>query len=371
MKPSQFFSRRQLLQTSAAAVGTATLAPTMTFAGSDLSAPLDPKNMTIAFGHVGPKTDEGWTWTHHLGRQAVEAAYPDATYIEVESVPFSAQGSRTFRQFVAQEADMVFLTTDYGDLSNPIIDGSSDVAWMECAAYDPTDNKRAYYVRHWDPSYLIGVAAGMLSKTGKLGYVGSYPTPAVQSSINSFHLGARSVNPDATTSVVYINSWFDPQGASQAGRALVNGGADFLFGIMDEAAYLQVAEEAGIWAAMWNTDIRQYGPNAYVSSVLLDWTDYYVDQVKKRVEGTWSGNGLDLLPMGAGVDRDEWGQNVPQDVRDHVDDIRAKMLSGEFNPFVGPMNDNQGNAQIADGEALSDDMLYAWPFLLEGVTASS
>lgn len=369
MKPSQFFSRRQMLKATAAIAGTAALNPTMSFAAG-LSEPLDPNNMTIAFGHVGPKTDEGWTWTHHLGRQAVAEKYPNAKILEVESVPFSAKGSRTFRQFVAQKADMVILTTDYGDLSNPLIADNPDIAFLECAASDPTANKRAYYIKHWDPSFLIGMAAGLLTKTNKLGYVGSYPTPAVKCSINAFHLGARSVNPNVETSVVYINSWFDPQGASQAGRALVNSDCDFLFGIMDEAAYLQVAEEAGIWAAMWNTDIRQYGPKAYVSSVLLDWTAYYVDQVTKRVEGTWTGGEIDLLPMGGGVDRDAWGENVPQDVRDQVDAMRDKMMAG-YSPFVGPMSDNEGKQQLADGETLDEDTLYSWSWLLEGVTASS
>lgn len=370
MKPNLFFSRRQVLKTMAALAGGAALSPVRSLAQSNLSSPIDPGKMTIAFGHVGPKTDEGWTWTHHLGRQAVEETFPTAKFLEVENIPFSAKGTRTIRQFVAQGADMVFLTTDYGDLSNPLIEASPDVAFMECAAYDTGPNKRAYYVKHWDPSYLIGMAAGLLTKKNKLGYVGSYPTPAVHASINSFHLGARSVNPNVETGVVFINSWFDPQGANQAGRALVNSECDFLFGIMDEAAYLQVAEEAGIWAAMWNTDIRKYGPNAYVSSVLLDWTSYYVGQVRNRVEGTWKGGELDLLAMGSGVDRDEWGQNVPQDVREQVDAMRDRMIGG-YSPFVGPMFDNEGNQQVAEGEVLDESTLYAWPWLLEGVTASA
>ena len=369
MKPSQFFSRRQVLKTSLAAAGTAALAPRMSMA-EGLSSPLDPDNMTIAFGHVGPTSDEGWTWTHHLGLKAIEAKYPNAKFLEVESIPFSAKGTRTFRQFVAQDADMVFITSGYGDISNEVIKANPDIAFCECAAPDSGPNKRSYYVKHWDPSYLIGMAAGLMSKTGKVGYVGSYPTPAVQASVNSFHLGARSVNPEIETNVVYINSWFDPQGASQAARALINNDADFLFGIMDEAAYLQVAEEAGIWAAMWNTDIRQYGPNAYVSSVMLDWDDYYVSQVDARVGGGWQGGALDLLPMGAGVDRDVWGQNVPKEVQEQVDAVREKMLGG-WTPFQGPMTDNEGNVRLQEGETLGEDTLYAWTWLLEGITASS
>ncbi|PHS03716.1 MAG: BMP family ABC transporter substrate-binding protein [Blastopirellula sp.] len=369
MKPSLFFSRRQILKSSAAAASVAALAPHFALADGHMG-PLDPDNMTIAFGHVGPKTDEGWTYTHHLGRQAVEKKYPNAKYLEVESIPFSAKGSRTFRQFAAQKADMAFITSDYGDLSNEIINANPNIAFHECAANDTGPNKRAYYVKHWDPSFLIGMAAGLLTKSNKLGYVGSYPTPAVQSSINSFHLGARSVKPAIETKAVYINSWFDPQGASQAGRALVGADCDFLFGIMDEAAYLQVAEEAGIWAAMWNTDIRKYGPKSYVSSVMLNWDDYYVSNVDKRVAGTWTGGELDLLSMGAGVDRDAWGQNVPAEIAAQVDEVRKKMLGG-WTPFKGPMTDNEGNQKLAKGETLGEDVLYGWPWLLEGVTASS
>ena len=103
---------------------------------------------------------------------------------------------------------------------------------------------------------------------------------------------------------MFINSWFDPAGARQAGEALADSGVDVLFGIMDEGAYLEVAEERGIWAAMWNTDIRQFGPNAYVSTVMLDWGDFYIDQVGKLLAEEWDdGGNTIILPMTGGVDR--------------------------------------------------------------------
>ena len=115
-------------------------------------------------------------------------------------------------------------------------------------------------------------------------------------------MGARTVNPAATLQTIVINSWFDPQAATQAGTALIDNGADFLFGIMDEAGYLQVAEQRGVWAAMWNTDIRRYGPNSYVSSVIIDFKKYYVDQVGKRLAGTWEPT-QQLFAIGAGRGR--------------------------------------------------------------------
>lgn len=368
MKPSHFFSRRAVLQGSALVLGAAML-PRDAAAQQAFPA-VDAESLKIGFGHVGPINDEGWTYTHHQSLLAVQSAYPKAKLTEVENIPFSAQGERTIRQLAAESPSMVFLTTDFGDMSASTIARNPGTAFLECASNVTGPNKRAYYIKHWDPSYIIGIAAGLLTKTNKLGYVGAYPTPAINASINSFHLGARSVNPKVETKVVYINSWFDPQGAAQAGHALIGGQCDFLFGIMDEAAYLQVAEKAGVWAAMWNTDMRKYGPNSYVSSVMLDWNKYCVSQVAALVAGTWKGGELDLLGMGEGTDRDAWGDKVPRAVRDQADAVRDKMLGG-WTPFVGPMIDTAGTVRVKEGEALTTETLYAWPWLLEGVSASA
>ena len=96
---------------------------------------------------------------------------------------------------------------------------SPKVAFFECDGRNPLDNLGTYYVAHWYPTYVTGVAAGLMSKSGKLGYVGSFPVPSVFSGTNSFLMGARSVNPNATIQVININSWFDPQAATQAGSA--------------------------------------------------------------------------------------------------------------------------------------------------------
>jgi basic membrane protein A len=320
----------------------------------------------IAFGHVGPITDEGWTWSHNEGMKAVKAAFPKIKTLMVETIPYSADATRTFRQFVSQGACMVISTSNYGDFFYDVVSRSPKVAFLEADGRKTADNLGWYYIQHWFPTYVVGVAAGLLSKTGKLGYVASFPLPSCFTSTNAFLMGARTVNPNATLQVISINSWFDPQGAAQAGTALIDNGCDFLFGIMDEAAYLQVAERRGVWAAMWNTDIRRYGPNSYVSSIILDWNPYYVDQVKKRLEGTWTGTTA-LLPMGGGIDRDKWGEKVPMNVQQQADEVRTKIVNG-FNPFVGPLKDSKGNVKIAAGTTMTPLDLYNWDWSVEGVS---
>jgi len=362
-------SRRGFLNMGAAA-GASLMLPKTGLIGSAHAAASLPaiaeEDAVIGFGHVGPITDEGWTWSHHQGLLAVKEAYPKLKKVlEVENVPYSADATRIYRQYVSEGANMIFDTSSTGDFLHEVVRRAPEVAFMECDGHQIMDNLGWYYLAHWYPTYVIGVAAGHLSKSGKLGYVASFPVPSVFCSTNAFLMGARSVNPAATLQTVVINSWFDPQAATQAGTALIDNGCDFLFGIMDEAGYLQVAEKRGVWAAMWNTDIRRYGPNAYVSSVIIDFKKFYVDQVGKRLAGTWT-SGEHILPLGGGIDRDVWGEKVPAEAGKAADDVRQKIIDG-WSPFVGELKDVTGKVRVEAGKKMTELELYNWDWSIEGV----
>ncbi|RUX33666.1 BMP family ABC transporter substrate-binding protein [Mesorhizobium sp. M2A.F.Ca.ET.042.01.1.1] len=366
-------SRRGFLNMGAA-VGASLLLPRTGLIGAArAAAPLPAvaeENAVIGFGHVGPVTDEGWTWAHHQGVLAVQKAFPKLKKVlEVENVPYSADATRIYRQFVSEGANLIFDTSSTGDFLHEVVKRAPDVGFMECDGRTTMDNLGWYYLNHWYPTYVVGVAAGHLSKSGKLGYVASFPVPSVFSGTNAFLMGARSVNPNATLQAVVINSWFDPQAAAQAGTALIDNGCDFLFGIMDEAAYLQVAEKRGVWAAMWNTDIRRYGPNAYVSSIIIDFKDFYVDQVKKRLAGQWTSS-ENLFAMGKGIDRDAWGEKVPADVAKAADEVRQKIING-WSPFTGEIKDSTGKVRVEAGKTMTDLDLYYWDWSIEGVSGLS
>ena len=303
-------TRRTVLAGMGAGAASLMLPGAIPFAHAAPLAPVREEDAVIAWGHVGPITDEGWTYKHHVGMQAVEKAFPKLKTLYVESIPYAADATRTFRQFVAQGANMVFATSNYGDFLYDVANAAPEVAFYECDGRNPLPNLGTYYLQHWYPSYVAGVAAGHMSETGKLGYVASFPVPSVYAGANSFLMGARSVNPEATLQAIVINSWFDPQASTQAGTALLDNGADLLFGIMDEAGYLQVAEKRGKKAVMFNTDLRRYGPEAYVSSILVDFDDFYVEQVGRRLAGTWEPT-QDIFPMAEGIDRDAWGAIRP------------------------------------------------------------
>lgn len=364
--PSDLDRRRLLLSGAAAGAGLllpSGLRPAQAAAGLPAVA---EKDAVIAFGHVGPVTDEGWTWSHDQGMKAVQAAFPKAKTLFVESVPYSADASRIFRQFVANKANLVFATSNYGDFFYDVAAKAKTVGFLECDGRNTRENVGWYYFAHWYPTYVMGVAAGLMSKTGKLGYVASFPVPSCFSGTNAFLMGARTVKPEATVQCITINSWFDPQAATQAGVALANNGCDFLFGIMDEAGYLQVAQQKGLKAAMWNTDMRRFGEDAYVTSIVVDVKKYYVDQVAKRLAGTWTPDTA-ILPMGGGIDRDAWGRTVPEAVAKQADAVRTKILAG-YNPFVGEIKDSKGAVRVPAGKTMSELELYHWDWSIEGVS---
>jgi len=322
--------------------------------------------LIVAFAHVGPVSDEGWTWSHDQGRIAVEQAFPNVETITIESMPFSEDASRALEGLVAAGAKVVFVTSGYADYLYEVARAHPDVAFFESGAPGPDlPNLVGYAIDSHNVAYLIGAAAGLLTESNKLGYIGAYP--GIYGDVNAFELGALSVNPEAITEVVFVNSWFDPAAESQAANALIDDGVDFLYGIMDDPTYLSVAEERGVWAAMWNTDMRRFGPNAYVSSVLLNWDDFYVNEVQAIIDGTWTGNRYVSLPLGEGVDRDAWGQNVPAEVQTQVDAIREEILGG-WNPFVGPIKDSSGTLRVEDGVQMEwADIVLAWDWPMEGI----
>jgi basic membrane protein A and related proteins len=355
-------SRRSFLASAAVLSG----APRLARAATGLPAVAE-KDAVIAWGHIGPVSDGGWTFTHHQSLLAAKKAFPLAKFLEVESIPVSADATRTFRQFVENGANMVFVTSEYGDLLSGVADDATDTAFLECNGHRASDNETSYYIQHWMVSYVLGVAAGRMSKTGKLGFVGSFPVASVYGCSNAFLLGARSVAPHATIQVILINSWFDPQAASQAASALVQNGCDLLYTNLDDSSCLQVAEKSGVKCATWNTDTRRSGPNAYVSSLLLDWSGFCVEQIGRRLKGEWTGGPTTLLPIGHGTDRDAWGATVPPEVAREADAVRGRIMGG-WTPFTGEIRDTKGTIRVAKGQSMEPTALYGWTWPVEGVS---
>jgi basic membrane protein A and related proteins len=209
--------------------------------------------------------------------------------------------------------------------------------------------------------------AGRMTESNHLGYVGSFPIPEVIRDINSFTLGAQSVNPDVKVQVVLISTWFDPPKEKQAAKSLIDAGADVLFGIEDSPSVLQEAAANGVYAATWNSDMTRFGPEAFLSAVQLDWGEHYVSRVQAALDGSWESEDYWGTLADGAVKLAPYGESVPQEVRDEVDEKVAGFKDGSFNPFVGPISDQSGEVRIEDGQEMAFEDFVAWDWFVEGV----
>ena len=233
-----------------------------------------PEALKVAFVYVGPVGDAGWTYAHDAARKQVEAQFGDKVKTTfVESVPESAaDAERVFRDLAGQGNKLIFGTTfGYMEAMLKVAKDFPDVKFEHATGFKTAANLAQYDVRTYEGAYLAGVAAGKMSQSGKLGVVASVPIPEVLRNSNAFTLGARSVNPNATTRVVWVNKWFDPGKEREAATTLIGQGVDVLMQNTDSAAVVQTAEEIGVLAFGWDSDMSKFGPKAHVAASSIDW----------------------------------------------------------------------------------------------------
>ena len=333
-------------------------------------APAKPAPLKIAFAYVGPVGDGGWTFAHDNARKAVDKAYGDKVVTSfVEKVPESADAERVIRDMAGQGNTLIFGTTfGYMEPMLKIAADTPGVKFEHATGYKTAANMRTYDSRTYEGAYMAGVIAGKMSKTGIVGVVGSIPIPEVIRNINSFTLGAQSVNPKIKTKVVWVNEWFAPPKETEAATALINGGADVLMQNTDSSAVLQTAEKMGKRAFGWDSDMTAYGPKAHLGSAIINWEPYYVKVVGEALEGKWTGGTSAWWGVKEGaIDMVSMAADVPVDTKKRIDDIKAGLKDGSFIIWKGPIMDNTGKELLAKDSVADDKFLGGLKTYVKGV----
>ena len=334
------------------------------------TAPAKAAPLKVAFAYVGPVGDGGWTYAHDNGRKAVEKEFGDKVVTSfVEKVPESADAERVIRDMASQGAQLVFGTTfGYMEPMLKVAADLKDVKFEHATGYKTAPNLRTYDSRTYEGAYMAGVVAGKMSKTGTLGVVGSVPIPEVVRNINSFTLGAQSVNPAIKTKVVWVNEWFNPPKETEAATALINGGADVLFQNTDSSAVLQTAEKMGKRAFGWDSDMTAYGPKAHLASAVINWGPYYVKAVGEALDGKWTGGTSAWWGVKEGaIDLVSIAADVPDDTKKRIDEVKAGLKDGSFAIWKGPIMDNTGKELIAKDVTADDKFLGGLKTYVKGV----
>jgi basic membrane protein A len=329
-----------------------------------------PEPLKIAFAYVGPVGDGGWTFAHDNARKALEKEFGDKIKTSfAENVPESADAERVIRDMATQGNKLIFGTTfGYMEPMLKIAPDFKDVKFEHATGFKTADNMRTYDSRTYEGAYMAGIIAGKMTKSNTLGVVASIPIPEVIRNINSFTLGAQSVNPKVKTKVVWVNGWFDPPKETEAATSLINGGADVLFQNTDSPAVLKTAEAKGKRAFGWDSDMTAYGPKAHLASAVINWGPYYIKATKEALDGSWKGGtGVWWGVKEGAIDIVSIAEDVPADIKTKVADVKKGLADGTYVIWKGPITDNKGKVQIAKDAAADDKFLGGLNFYVKGV----
>lgn len=333
------------------------------------AAPAPAAPLNIAFAYIGPVGDGGWTFAHDNGRKALEKEFGDKIKTTfVESVPEGADAERVFRDMVGQGNKLIFGTTfGYMEPMLKVANDSKDVKFEHATGYKTAENMRTYDSRTYEGAYMAGIIAGAMTKSNTLGVVGSVPIPEVLRNINSFTLGAQSVNPKITTKVVWVNEWFSPPKETEAATALINGGADILFQNTDSPAVLKTAQEKGKRAFGWDSDMTAYGPKAHLGSATINWAPYYIKATQDALDGKWAtGQAWWGVKEGA-IDLVSIAEDVPAEAKAKVDEVKKGLKDGSFSIWKGPILGQDGKEVVAKDAVADDKFLTGISFYVKGV----
>jgi len=362
-----------------------------------------PRKLKVGFIYVGPIGDYGWTHAHDVGRRYLEEKFPWIETVYAESVA-EADVGRYIDRFIVEEGCDVVFTTSFGFMDATIEAGEKypDKIFFHCSGYKRRANVGTYFAEFYQLYYLNGLMAGALTKTGKVGYVAAHPIPEVIRHINAFTIGVREVNPNATVDVRWLFKWYDPAAAREAAESLIAEGCDVLAFTEDSPTVIEVGQEhteAGqqIYTFSHYSPMQKYGPDSCVSGQLVHWEKIYEDIIIKVYLGVYTPENLEnvdywwMLREGAVELGADFGQPInPKFVDDlksvYVDDpllghisvydlvmTRLEQMSEEtvlFDPFTGPIYDQDGNLRIEAGRRASHDELWTMDWFVEGVIAT-
>ena len=327
--------------------------------------------LKVGFIYVGPTGDHGWTYRHDIGRQDVEKHFGnkvETTFIE--SVKYGPDAERAIRSMAKEGADIIFATSfGYMEPMLKVAKEFPNVKFEHATGYKQSANMASYGLRLYQARHVQGVIAGLMTKTNKICYVGAFPIPEVIREINTYYLGAKSVNPDVDIDIVWVNTWYDPGKEAQAAKVMIAEGCDMVAQHTDSPAPLQTAEKAGVLGFGQASNQYKFAPKAQLTATIDNWSPYYIDRVQAVMDNNWTSGDYfghmkdDVVQMAPFT-------NMPTKVKAFAQEIKDGITNGKYFAFTGPIKDNTGKLQLKDGEIASDGHLNSMMYYVEGIDAT-
>lgn len=365
---SSSMTRRGLLQ--AASASALTLSATTARAAKDL---------VVGFIYVGPKDDYGYNQAHAEAAAQLKKM-PGIKIVEEEKVPETDDVSKTMESMIKLDGASLLFPTSFGYFDPYMLKTAAkykDVQFRHCGGLWQKDkhpmNTGSYFGYIGMGQYLNGIAAAHATKSKKIGFIAAKPIPQVLINVNSFCLGAKSVDPNITTSVIFTGEWSMPVKEAEATNSLIGQGIDVVTCHVDgPKVIMETAERRGIYTCGYHADQSKLAPKGYLTGAEWNWITVYSQFIDDMKAGkpipNFTRGGLQegFVKMSA------YGPALPEAGRKQVDAVKAEIMKGGYAVFKGPLKDNKGNVVVPAGKAYPETAieLESCNYLVEGVAGA-
>jgi len=367
------FNRRDSLKSLAALGAAGTLGAFSDFAFAQ-------KPITVGVIYVGPRDDYGYNQAQAQAAAELKKM-PGVKVVEEENVPETAAVQKTMTGMIVQDGASLVFPTSYGYFDPHILAVAPkfpDVRFAHCGGLwtegKHPRNVGSYFGYIDECQYLNGVIAGHMTKSSKIGFVAAKPIPQVLRNINAFTMGARSVKPGITTSVIFTGDWSMPVKEAEATNSLADQGVDvFTMHVDGPKVIVETAARRGKMVCGYHASQAKLAPQAYLTGAEWNWLAAYTTFLDAARSGKPHPNFLRGGLKEGYVKMSAYGPMVPDAAKKVADGIKARMAAGSFDIFKGPLKDNKGATVIPAGKAYkqTDLELEKMNYLVEGVVGSA
>lgn len=332
-----------------------------------------PVCLIIGATYGGPITDAGYNQAMHEAVAAIKQNIPCVKIIEAENVYDEAGAKTTIENMISQGAKMI-IATAYAH-QNPAYELSQkypDVIFEHAGGWMMGANFANFFGKPPDLWYLMGVAAGQMTKTNKLGFVAAFPQAWTDVFINAYTLGAQSINPNIQTIVAYTFAWGDSAKEAETTNSLINQECDVITMHVDSpATVIGTAESRGVYSIGYqNLAAQQFAPKYWITGSGFTLGGTLTWLASTVIDKTWKPIFLRCGITDGCMAIAPFGPEVPQTVIDKFNAVKADIESGKIIVFAGPIKDQSGAVKIEAGAVLSDNDMSNVDWFVQGVVGS-
>jgi basic membrane protein A len=330
--------------------------------------------LIIGATYGGSVNDSGYNQVMYEAVQAIKTNIPCVEILTAENVYDEAGATAQMQSMIDQGAGMIIATgSQHQYPALALSEANPDVIFEHAGGWEVRANFGNFFGTPPDGWYLMGVAAGKMTTSNKIGFVANAPFGWALTFINAFELGVQSVNPEAVTYVTFTQGWGDSAKEADATNALINQGADVIAMFVDSpVTVIGTAESRGVYSiGFQNSAAQNFAPEYWISGTYYTLGDTLTFLAGEVIDGTWG----DVPFLRCGIADGcmaiaPFGPKVPQDVQDLVAQKLAEIQAGTLVVFQGPIVDQDGTVRVAEGTVLSDQDMANVDWLVKGVVGT-